>query len=147
MVSYVYETRFAHVEFSSSNTTASWQLHLSSQVCTWLFAYDRHDYARHIPEYITQLYQLELDQSDTWKGFDEGNFTVATNPIPFTAICVDQAQEHVNMVHKGDAGIIGITTNPESLLVLRYCLNTPELSLKCDDTGNCSRLNFLTTEI
>ena len=27
-------------------------------------------------------YQLELDQSDTWKGFDKGKFTVATNPIP-----------------------------------------------------------------
>ena len=48
----------------------------------------------------------------------------------------------MNKVHKGDAGIIGITTNPEYLLVLRYCLSTPERSLKCDDKGNCSRLNF-----
>ena len=39
---------------------------------------------------------------------------------------MDQAQEHVNKIHKGKGGVCGLTTNSEALL--RYCLSTPELS-------------------
>ena len=39
---------------------------------------------------------------------------------------MDQAQEHVNKIHKGNGGVYGLTTNSEALL--RYCLSTPELS-------------------
>ena len=49
------------------------------------------------------------------------------SPVPFTAIGVDQAQEHQNKVDKGAGGIAGITTHPESLL--RYCLSSPVLAI------------------
>ena len=49
-----------------------------------------------------------------------------TNKIAFTALSVDQVQEHVNKSHKGHGGISGITNSPETLM--RYCLSTPELS-------------------
>ena len=84
--------------------------------------------------------------SSNWINLTRGKDLIKANSrsqqTQYPAICVDQAQEHVNKVHKGDAGIVGITANPESLLVLRYCLSMPERSLKYDDKSNCSRLNF-----
>ena len=58
-----------------------------------------------------------------WHGFENGGFIVKTNLVAFTAIGVNQAQEHMNKIHKGDGGLSGITTDPTSLL--RYCLSAP----------------------
>ena len=41
-----------------------------------------------------------------WIFFKEGGFTIQTGKIPFTAIGVDQAEEHVNKMHKGEGGIL-----------------------------------------
>ena len=79
-----------------------------------------------MPEYIATMYHLQHTNPEVWDDFAQGNFTVKTNPVAFTAIGVDQAQEYVNKGHKGDGGVSEITTNPEALL--RYCLSTPELT-------------------
>ena len=72
------------------------------------------------------MYYLQHVKPEVWNDFAQGNFTVKTNPMAFTTIGVDQAQEHVHKCHKGDGGVSGITTNPVALL--RYCLSTPELT-------------------
>ena len=72
------------------------------------------------------MYHLRESNPSIWEELANGNFTVNTNAIPFTSIGIDEAQEHINKVHKGDGAITGITTNPNSLL--KYCLSTPELT-------------------
>ena len=77
------------------------------------------------------MHQLEQSNPDIWHEFENGGCTVNTNPVPCTAIGVDQAQEHVNNVHKGHGGMSGITNSPEALL--RYCLSTPVLLARLAD--------------
>ena len=96
------------------------------ELCIWIFAYNRFDYAIHLSEYIARMYELQHTHPKIWENFQNGEFTVKTSQTPFTAIGVDQAQEHVNKIHKGKGGVCGLTTNSEALL--RYCLSTPELS-------------------
>jgi len=56
----------------------------------------------------------------TWEEFLRGNFSVDTsNNVPFTRIGVDQAMEHLNKVTKGQGGISGITSTPQTLL--KFC--------------------------
>lgn len=52
--------------------------------------------------------------------------------IPFTAVGVDQAQEYENKVHKGEGGLAGITTSPDTLL--QYCLTAPILAQLSHET-------------
>ena len=80
----------------------------------------------HLPEFIARMYKLKHTYPKIWEDFQKGEFTVKTNQTAFTAIGVDQAQEHVNKIHKGNGGVCGLTTNSDALL--RYCLSTPELS-------------------
>ena len=80
----------------------------------------------HLPEFIARMYELKHTYPKIWEDFQKGEFTVKTNQTAFTAIGVDQAQEHVNKIHKGNGGVCGLTTNSEALL--RYFLSTPELS-------------------
>ena len=67
------------------------------------------------------MYSLENGDRDTWEEFLRGNFSVNTsNNVPFTRIGVDQAMEHLNKVTKGQGGISGITSTPQTLL--KFCL-------------------------
>ena len=126
----------ALLQFIRSTRLRQWDLHLSSleQLCIWFFAYNRMDYALNIPEYIARMYNLQHTNPEVWKEFEQGGFTVDTSPVAFTAIGVDQAQEHINKGHKGGGGICGITNNPEVLL--RYCLSTIELTRLSSETEN-----------
>ena len=65
------------------------------------------------------MYELKHTYPKIWEDFQKGEFTVKTNQTAFTAIGVDQAQEHVNKIHKGNSGVCGLITNSEALL--RYC--------------------------
>ena len=95
-------------------------------------ACNRLDYPQNIPEYIAHMHQLQQSKPGVWYEFENGGFTVNTNPVPFTAIGVDQAKEHINKVHKGHGCISGLTNSPEALL--RYCLSTPVLARLADET-------------
>ena len=122
------------LQFLRSTRQQDWHLHLASleQLCISFFAFNRLDYAMHIPEYLARMYDLEQSNPQVWHYFEMGGFTVSSSQVPFTSIGVDHAQEHVNKVHKGDGGISGITTNPETLL--RYCLSGPELIRLAQET-------------
>lgn len=110
----------------------NWPLHLASleEMCVYFFAYNRHDYAQNIPDHIAQMYQLET--SHPWNDLQSGQFVINTNRIAFTSIGPDQAQEHLNKIHKGDGAISGITTDPQGLL--KYCLSSPELARLAGET-------------
>ena len=85
---------------------------------------NRLHYALNITEYRARMYQLQQTHPDVWHDFENGGFAVKTKLVAFTAIGVDQAQEHMNKINKADGGLSGITTDQNSLL--RYCL--PELT-------------------
>ena len=111
-----------------------WNLHLSSleELRIWFFAANRLDYGQNVPEYIARMYDSEETNPQIWNFFKESGLTVQTGKIPFTAIGVDQAQEHIDKIHKGLGGFSGITTSPEAQL--RYCLSTPELARLSSET-------------
>ena len=93
----------------------------------YFFAYNRHDYAQNIPEYIARMNQLKTDNPQTWNRFMAGDFTVSTSyQVPFTRLGVDQAQEHVNKKLNGHGAVTGITQSPSTLL--KFCLCASELA-------------------
>ena len=53
-------------------------------------------------------------------------------PLPSHPFGPDQAQEHLNKVHKGDGAISGITTYLQGLL--KFCLSSPELARLAGET-------------
>ena len=78
------------------------------------------------------MYKLETSHPQIWNDLKGGDFVVNTNPIAFTSIGPDQAQEHLNIVHKGNGTISGITTDPQGLL--KYCFCSPELARLAGET-------------
>lgn len=56
----------------------------------------------------------------------DGNFTVHKNKIPFCAVGVDHALEHINRIMKVTGGLVGITQNASARE--RFFLTAPELS-------------------
>ena len=80
------------------------------------FVYNRHDYVQNIPEHFAPIYQLEQSHPSIWQELNSGDFAVNANFVAFTSIGLDQAQELVNKVYKGDGAITGITTDPQALL-------------------------------
>ena len=118
----------ALLQFLRSTRQQNWILYLASleQICIWFFAYNRLDYAQNIPEYKAHMHQMQQSNPDVWHEFENGVFTVNTNPVPFTAIGVGQAQKHVIKVHKGHGCMSGITHSPEALLIC--CLSTSVLA-------------------
>ena len=79
------------------------------------------------------MHQPEIADPETSNEFASGNFTVNTsNSEPFTHIGIDHAMEHLNKVTKGQGGISGITTCPQTLL--KFCLTEPELARLTEKT-------------
>ena len=76
--------------------------------------------------YMRQVLALLAEDSPSlWNRLLKGEFAVTKNPIPFTSIGTDQAQEHDNKILKGEGGLKGITNKPTGLL--KYCLAAPVL--------------------
>ena len=123
------------LQFQRATREGNWFLYLGAleKLCIYFFAYNRLDYAQNIPEYIARMHSLEHGDRDTWEEFLRGNFSVNTsNNVPFTRIGVDQAMEHLNKVTKGQGGISGITSTPQTLL--KFCLTGPELARLSEET-------------
>ena len=70
------------------------------------------------------MYQLEHSHPTIWQELDSGEFAFNKNSVSLKSIGLDQAQEHVIKVHKGDGAIIGITTDHQALL--KYSISAPE---------------------
>ena len=114
--------------FIRATRDGDWQLHLSSldELCKYFFAHDKQKYARLIPLYLAEMSALETTDPDIHKEFMDGNFTVHKNKIPFCAVGVDHALEHINRIMKVTGGLVGITQNASARE--RFFLTAPELS-------------------
>ena len=86
------------LQFIRSTRDQNCLLHLTSleQIDVDFFAYNRHDYTQNIPDYIAHMYHLEHSHPSVWQDLKSGDFVVSTNPVPFTSILPDHAQEHMN---------------------------------------------------
>ncbi len=104
------------------------ELHLSSlnALCKYSFAYDKQKYARLVPLYLTDMATLQKTDPDIHQEFMNGNFAVNKNHIPFCAIGMDHALEHINRIMKVTGGLMGVTQNASHWE--RFCLTAPELS-------------------
>ena len=63
---------------------------------------------------------------DIHQEFIDGHFVVNKNQIPFCAIGVNHAPEHINRIMKVTGGLVGITQNASARE--RFFLTAPELS-------------------
>ena len=68
------------------------ELHLSTshELVKYLFADDMCNYARMTPAYLSQMYQYEMKDSETWEFFMNGYFSVNKTSVLFTVFGTDQ---------------------------------------------------------
>ena len=74
----------------------NWHLHLStiSKMIPWCFAYDRANYARYLPTYLTKMYSLKDKHPKVYNIFCNGRFSVQlADQNRFGLIPVDQTLE------------------------------------------------------
>ena len=71
-----------------------------------------------------------------YQEFIDGNFTVNKNKIPFCAVGVDHALEHINHVMKVAGGLVGTTQNASARE--RFFLTAPELSRLSEEAHEMS---------
>jgi len=79
-----------------------WGLHLSSldALGKYFFAHDKQKYARLVLLYLAKMTALQTTDPDIHEEFMDGNSVVNKNKIPFCAIGVDHAVEHISRITK-----------------------------------------------
>ena len=75
------------------------------------FAQDKQKSARPILLYPAKMMVLQTTNPDVYQEFTDLNFTVDKNQIPFCAIWVDHALEHINRIMEVTGGLVGVTQN------------------------------------
>ena len=92
-----------------------WDLHVSAlkSMLAWYFAYDRINYARYLPAYITEMEKLPVTHESIHQAFVSGEFVVQRqNNYGFSQIACDQLIEQtLNRDSKTKGGLTGITMN------------------------------------
>jgi len=114
--------------FIRATRDGQFELHLSSldEMCIYFFAHDKQKYARLAPRYLAEMKALKMTDPGIYQEFMDGNFSVHKNEIPFCAVGVDHALEHINRIMKVTGGLVGITQNASARE--RFFLTAPELS-------------------
>ena len=143
----------ALMNFTRSQKQPDLFLYLASleNLCKYFFSYNRLDYAQNIIEYISRVYSTKTKDPDLWNRLLSGAFALTKNTVSFTGTGVDQGQEFLNKILKGDGGLKGLTNKSASLL--KYCLCAPELARLGRETEEmvgmtatlCHRHHYLTT--
>ena len=91
-----------------------WELHLSSlhSMLPWFFAYDRVNYARYLPAYISEMEKLDRTHQSVNEAFMDGQFVVQRQDrYGFSQIACDQLIEQtMNRDSKTKGGMTRITT-------------------------------------
>ena len=97
--------------FIRATRDGQFELHLSSldEMCIYFFAHDKQKYARLAPRYLAEMKALKMTDPGIYQEFMDGNFSVHKNEIPFCAVGVDHALEHINRIMKVTGGLVGIT--------------------------------------
>ena len=88
--------------FIRASRQQSWQLHLNSlhKIIPYFFAFDQLNYARLMPVYLSQMFELRKKDPKTWDLLQNGHFSVNKSGIPFSAIGADHALEQENRAMK-----------------------------------------------
>ena len=121
--------------FIRASRQGLWDLHLASldAMCKFFFVFDKLNYARMVPLYLAQMRELQTNDPEVWAEFQDGNFVVNKNAIPFCAIGPDHAIEHVNRWMKVSGGLVGITLNESART--RFFLIAPELARLAEEAS------------
>ena len=116
------------LNFLSSIKDPDIYMYLASleNLCKYFFSYNRLDYALNITEYLARVNNTRTTDPNMWNLLKAGGFALKSNSIPFAGIAVDQGQEFLNKILKGDGGLRGITNRPAALL--QFCLTASELA-------------------
>ena len=91
--------------FTRATRQDIWNLHLTSLLelmIPYFFAHDLQNYARLMPEYLAQMYELKEKDNRTWEFLTEGNFSVNKSALPFNAIGADHSIEQENRTLKSN---------------------------------------------
>ena len=88
----------------------------------WLFALDHTHYARWLTIVLNDLENIPQD-SNLYKEFASGKFTVNKSGKKFSPIGVDQAHEQNNKIIKDGGGAVGIFDNEQA--ILQWALSGP----------------------
>ena len=79
------------------------------------FAYDRQNYSRWLPIYISDMLGLENTAPEVYQEFVKGGFSVNSTGKCFTGVATDQALEQtLNKDSKTSGGLVGISNNDEA---------------------------------
>ena len=119
-----------------------------SALAPWFFTLDKVNYSRWIPVHIRDMLTLSTKNPFIFQNFMEGKFVIHKTEKQFSRIAIDEGHEQNNKEVKGDAGIIGITSNEKALA--RWLLAGPHICNITKDFINdisakkiCSDLKFL----
>ena len=111
--------------FLRATREGDWKLHLASlrQILPWFFAYDRVNYARYLPAYISQMDSLSITHPAISDSFLAGNFVVQRQDrYGFAQIACDMAIEQTcNRDSKTKGGMKCLT--PKKGAVNRWLLS------------------------
>ena len=89
------------------------ELHLSllDEMCGYFFTHDKQKYAGVVPRYLAALDEGPAeDRSRDLPRVHGWQLSVHKNEIPFCAVGVDHALEHINLIIKVTGGIVGIAS-------------------------------------
>ena len=76
--------------------------------------------------HVTDLLALEENETDILEEFEKGNFVTQKTNKKFSGMAHDQFHEQLNVMVKGDGGVIGITENDETHR--RWMIARPEMA-------------------
>ena len=101
-----------------------WKEQLASlnEFIKYFFALDLQNYARCSPVYLSQMYNLQSKDPETWNFFVDGNLSVNKSSVSFCSIGVDHAleQENKSMKIQGEIKVMG---NNESALEENFLIS------------------------
>lgn len=116
------------LNYIGATRSRNWMQHLatSDEMCIYFHAHDQSNYLKWALLYLADMLELETTDPESWKFFEDGNFTVSKNEVAFTSIDPDHAIEHEHRPMKMKGGFVNITSNESALD--RYVLTLPILS-------------------
>ena len=106
------------LNFQKSIKTNNWQLHFQSisSMLSWMHAYDRQNYSRHLTYNLCTQQNLEKTHPNIYKEFLAGNFSVRRKLGRFNILQSDQVIEQTtNKDQKRSGEIVGFSTTESTV--------------------------------
>ncbi len=119
------DTLEVFLKFIRSQRTGSWQAHLEATyaMLPYMFAADKHNYARWTPVYLLEMLDMPEDLKQQ---FEAGDFSIRETESTFNGIWTDLAVEKtVIKDSKSESGIKGFARQEPA--IVRWCLTRQTL--------------------